>query len=114
MSLNGRSIYGAGPSEFVAPPDCRITRAGDRLYVHLFAWPVGHLHLKGLAGRVEHAQLLHDGSEIRMQVIDPHEQAQNTKLGGIGEGTLTLELPVQRPPVTVPVIELFLREPGAP
>jgi alpha-L-fucosidase len=112
-SLHGRSIYGAGPSELVAPPDCRITRAGDRLYVHLFAWPFGHLHLQGLAGRVDYAQLLHDGSEIRMEVIDPHEEAQNTKLGGIGEGTLTLQLPVHRPPVTVPVIELFLRDPPA-
>ena len=110
-SLHGRSIYGAGPSELVPPPDCRFTRAGDRLYVHLFAWPFGHLHLRGLAGRVEYAQLLNDGSEIRMEVIDPHEQAQNTKLGGIGEGTLTLKLPVQRPGVAVPVIELFLREP---
>ncbi len=48
-----------------------------------------------------------------MEVIDPREQAQNTKLGGIGEGTLTLKLPVQRPAVAVPVIELFLQEPGA-
>jgi len=83
------------------------------LYVHLFAWPFGHLHLRGLAGRVDYAQLLHDGSEILMEVIDPHEEAQNTKLGGIGEGTLTLQLPVHRPAVTVPVIELFLRGPGA-
>jgi alpha-L-fucosidase len=111
-SLHGRSIYGAGPSELVPPPDCRYTRAGDRLYVHIFAWPFGHMHLRGLAGRVEYAQLLHDGSEIPMEVIDPHEQAQNTKLGGIGEGTLTLRLPVQRPGVAVPVIELFLGEPG--
>ena len=48
-----------------------------------------------------------------MEVIDPHEQAQNTKLGGIGEGVLTLKLPVQRPDVVVPVIELFLRGSGA-
>ena len=25
-SLHGRSIYGAGPSELVAPPDCRFTQ----------------------------------------------------------------------------------------
>jgi alpha-L-fucosidase len=112
-SLHGRSIFGAGPSDFVPPPDCRFTRAGDRLYVHLFAWPFGHLHLRNMAGLVEYAQLLHDGSEIGMEVIDPHEQAQNTKLGGIGEGVLTLELPVQRPDVAVPVIELFLRRSGA-
>jgi hypothetical protein len=28
---------------------------------------------------------------------------------GLPAGTLTLELPVQQPPVLVPVIELFLR-----
>ena len=44
-----------------------------------------------------------------MQVIDPAQQAQNTTVGGIPEGTLTLELPVQRPPVEVPVVELFLK-----
>ena len=110
MTLHGRSIYRAGPSEFVPPADCRFTPRDDRLYVHLFAWPLGHLHLRGLAGKVRYAQLLHDGSEIRMQVIDPHEQAQNTKLGGVGEGTLTLTLPIQRPAVAVPVIELFLRQ----
>ncbi len=110
MTLHGRSIYRAGPSEFVPPADCRFTQRDDRLYVHLFAWPLGHLHLRGLAGKVRYAQLLHDGSEIRMQVIDPHEQAQNTKLGGVGEGTLTLTLPIQRPAVAVPVIELFLRQ----
>ena len=61
------------------------------------------------AGRVEYAPLLNDASEIRMQVIDPDQQAQNTTMGGIPRGTLTLELPVQRPPVEVPVVELYLK-----
>jgi alpha-L-fucosidase len=43
-----------------------------------------------------------------MRVIDPGQQAQNTAMGG-QEGTLTLELPVQKPDVAVPVIELFLK-----
>lgn len=29
--------------------------------------------------------------------------------GGTGAGALALRLPVKKPPVTVPVIELFLR-----
>jgi alpha-L-fucosidase len=29
-------------------------------------------------------------------------------MGGLAPGTLTLDLPVQRPDVTVPVVELFL------
>ncbi|WP_163507379.1 alpha-L-fucosidase [Fodinicola acaciae] len=109
--LHGRSVYGAGRSEFTPPADCRYTQRGDRLYVHVFGWPFKHLHLPGLAGRVDYAQFLHDASEVGMRVIEPAEQAQNTKLGGLPEHTLTLELPVQRPEVAVPVIELFLTSP---
>ncbi len=111
MRLHNRSIYGCSASDFTPPPDCRFTQNGDRLYLHLFAWPFRHVHLDGLAGRVEYAQLLNDASEVRMQVIDPAQQAQNTSMGGLPAGTLTLELPVQKPPVAVPVIELFLKRP---
>ncbi|SDH09525.1 alpha-L-fucosidase [Nonomuraea jiangxiensis] len=106
--LHGRSIYGAGPSTYEAPPDCRYTQRGDRLYVHVFAWPYRHLHLPGLAGKVRYAQLLNDASEIRTLVPDPARDSGHTKLGALPPGTLTLQLPVQRPDVAVPVIELFL------
>jgi alpha-L-fucosidase len=110
LRLHGRAIYGCTASDFTPPADCRYTQNGERLYLHLFAWPFRHVHLAGLAGRVEYAQLLNDASEINMSVIDPAQQAQNTTMGGLPPGTLTLELPVQPPPVTVPVVELFLRE----
>jgi alpha-L-fucosidase len=103
-----RSIRGAGPSGFTAPPDCRYTQVGNRLYVHLFAWPMRHLRLPGLAGRVEYAQLLHDASEVRPLVLDDAEPGHEYL--GAPDGTLTLQLPVQRPDVAVPVIELFLTE----
>ncbi|MFC0629108.1 alpha-L-fucosidase [Kribbella deserti] len=103
-----RSVRGAGPSEFVPPTDCRYTQRGNRLYLHLFAWPMQHVHLPGLAGKVRYAQLLHDASEILRTVEDPNRAAQNTTMGGQPEGTLTLHLPIQRPDVAVPVIELFL------
>jgi alpha-L-fucosidase len=109
MRLHSRSIYGCTASDFAPPPDCRYTQNGNRLYLHLFAWPFRHVHLEGLAGRVEYAQLLNDASEIKMLVVDPHQQAQNTTMGGLAAGTLTLELPIQQPPVAVPVIELFLK-----
>jgi len=109
MRLHSRAIYGCTASDFTPPPDCRYTQRGNRLYLHLFAWPYRHVHLDGLADRVEYAQLLNDASEIKMLRIDPHQQAQNTTMGGVGENTLTLELPVQKPPVAVPVIELFLK-----
>ncbi|MCC7353669.1 MAG: alpha-L-fucosidase [Anaerolineae bacterium] len=110
MKLHSRSIYGCTASEFTPPPDCRYTQNGNRLYLHLLSWPFGHVHLPGLANRVECAQLLKDGSEIKILAIDPHQQAQNTRMGGLAQDTLTLALPVQRPDVTVPVIELFLKE----
>ena len=93
MRLHERSIYGAGPSPFTAPPDCRYTQRGDRLYVHLFAWPFEHLHLPGLAGRVEYAQLLNDASEIRVEVHRPGPaRAQNTDDRAASRaGTLTLD-----------------------
>jgi alpha-L-fucosidase len=59
--------------------------------------------------RVEYAQLLNDASEIGMTVIGAEQAAQNTTMGALGEDTLTLSLPVQRPDVAVPVVELFLK-----
>ena len=110
MRLHDRSIYGCTASDFTPPPDCRYTQNGNRLYLHLFAWPFRHVHLDGLAGRVEYAQLLNDASEIKMRVFDPHQQAETITPGGGRPDTLTLELPVQKPPVAVPVIELFLKD----
>jgi len=117
MRLHDRSIYACTASDFTPPPDCRYTqtgpersrRDGNRLYLHLFSWPFRHIHLDGLADRVEYAQLLNDGSEIKMHVLDPSQEANLIFVKGT-PGTLTLELPVQKPPVAVPVIELFLKE----
>jgi alpha-L-fucosidase len=106
---HGQSVYGCGPAPFAPPPDCRFTLKDDRLYLHVFSWPMRHLHLPGLGDRVEFARLLHDGSEVKRELISPGQEAFNTRLGGVPEGTLTLELPVKKPPVLVPVVELFLR-----
>ncbi|MEV7607413.1 alpha-L-fucosidase [Paenarthrobacter sp. NPDC089322] len=108
MKLHSRAIYGAGPSGFIPPADTRYTQRGDRLYVHLFAWPFEYLHLPGLAGKVEYAQLLNDASEVFLREVDPDQQAWNTTPAGQPPGTLTIKLPVQRPDVAVPVLELFL------
>ncbi len=110
MRLHNRSIYGCTASDFTPPTDCRYTQNGNRLYLHLFAWPFKNVHLPGLARRVEYAQLLNDASEVRMMTIDPHQQANCTTPGGISADTLTLELPVHKPGVTVPVVELFLKD----
>jgi alpha-L-fucosidase len=110
MDRHARSVHGAGPAPYVPPPDARYTQRGDRLYLHLFAWPFRHVHLPGLAGRVRFARFLHDGSEVPAEVIDPSRKAQNTAMRGLGADVLTLTLPVRQPDVAVPVIELFLEQ----
>lgn len=108
MDLHSASIYGAGPSDFTPPPGGVYTQRGDRLYLHLFSWPMRHVHLPGLAGKVKYAQLLNDASEISYREVDPDQQAQNTTPGGQPPGTVTLSLPVRPPEVAVPVVEIFL------
>ena len=112
MKFNSRSIYGCTMAEpdllAACPRDCRMTQSqdGTRLYLHLFAYPFAHLELRGLAGRVEYAQFLADGSELRFT----EGRAEHFSLGAAeGEDLLVIELPVQKPDGEVPVIELFLR-----
>jgi alpha-L-fucosidase len=107
MRRHERSIVGCtqAPDGLSAPADCRYTYHPDanRLYVHCFAWPYKHLHLDGLAGRVEYAQFLHDASEIALGIDAWHARQIDT-----GANTLTLTLPLSKPGPAVPVIELFL------
>lgn len=108
MALNARSIYGCTASEFAAPRDCRLTQNGKRLYLHIVNWPFRHIHFDGMAGRIAYAQFLHDASEV--QVLEPRFDPLNHLTAvNVPEGTVTLELPVRRPDVIVPVIELFLK-----
>ncbi|MCK4422967.1 MAG: alpha-L-fucosidase [Candidatus Omnitrophica bacterium] len=107
MRLHGRSIYGATQSEFTAPQDCRFTQKGKRLYLHIFSWPLKAIHLDDMADKIKFAQLLNDGSEIKMQ--KQNSQQEHTALSeAVDSNTLTLILPIQKPNVEVPVIELFL------
>ena len=110
MKYNSRSIYGCtmAEPEFQAPRDCRFTQSidGKRLYVHLFAYPFAYLELPGLAGKVEYAQFLHDGSEIRFT----EGGVDHFSLGASRQADLlVLELPTVKPDSLVPVIELFLK-----
>ncbi|MBA3686592.1 MAG: alpha-L-fucosidase [Planctomycetes bacterium] len=109
MRRHGRSIYGCGPAPagLNAPQDCRYTYDAERnrLYLHLFTWPFRHIELHGLRDRVAYAQLLDDGSEIPFKGLDDWEVKELPHLRDL----LQLSLPVEKPPVTVPVIELFLK-----
>jgi alpha-L-fucosidase len=102
MKFNSRSIYGCteAPAGFTAPPNSLLTYnpATNRLYIHLLAYPLGRLTLANIAEKVGYVQFLHDASEIRFSA-------------GRGEykNDITLQLPVQKPPVEIPVLEIFLK-----
>ena len=109
MRVHGRSIYGAGPSELTPPPDCRYTQRGDRLYLHLFAWPFEHVHLPGLAGKVA----LRPAAQRRLgdrllQQRSRRAGAQHRRWAVSRPARSTLTLPIRQPAVAVPVVELFL------
>ncbi|QMU98004.1 alpha-L-fucosidase [Microbacterium esteraromaticum] len=110
MLLHRDAIIGAGHADLRPPREGVYTRRGDRLYLHLFSWPLGFVHLPDLAGRVSFARLLNDGSWLKTSTSDPDQRAENITPAGEAEGTLTVHLPVRRPDVLVPVIELTLRE----
>jgi len=111
MKYHSRSIYGCtqAPEEFNAPQDCRLTYnpEANRLYVHVFTWPFKELYLDGLARRVNYAQLLNDASEIKFS--QPRWQEYMGINKNAYKDSIALQLPVQKPDVAVPVIELFLK-----
>ena len=106
LRLNGRSIYGCTQSEFTAPQGCRFTQNGNRLYLHIFDWPFRHLHLDGFVGKIAYAQFLHDASEVKRLEPGKHDE---WSISETTHDTLTLEIPIIKPDVVVPVIELFLK-----
>ncbi len=109
MYVNNRSIYGCtqAPEGFKVPENSLLTYnpATRRLYVHLLDWPMGQLTLEGYADRVKYAQLLQDASEVQMSSQkDTDWMPEDAK-----PGDLVLRLPVVKPNVEIPVIELFLK-----
>lgn len=108
MNLNNRSIYGCtqAPDEFKVPDNALLTYnpKTNRLYVHLLDYPLQNYTLPGYAGKVKYAQFLHDASEIKI--------TKRTEYGtpeGEEAGSLNLSLPVVKPNVEIPVIELILK-----
>ncbi len=113
MKRHGRSIYGCtqAPDNFICPNDCRYTynEKTNTLYLHVFAWPFKTLFLENMADKVEYAQLLNDASEIFMTKGNKAGHGHSGQAFE-GDNLLTLNLPVKKPNVTVPVIELFLKK----
>lgn len=110
MRLHSRAIYGCTMAEpcFRAPEGCCLTQSEDgrRLYVHLLQYPFAFLELPGFAGKVDYAQFLHDGSELLFTEGAPDHFSEGRTQA---EDLLVISLPPVKPPVTVPVVELFLK-----
>ena len=102
MKNHGRSIYGCtqAPDEFKAPKDCRLTYNPDtkRLYIHMFSYPFGGFFMDGkeICDRIEYAQFLNDASEVKYNILNDGN-------------TVSFNIPVIKPNVTVPVIEIYLK-----
>jgi alpha-L-fucosidase len=105
MRVNERSIHncGAAPKDFPVPPNCALTYNAERrrLYLHIFSWPAMPMYID-FGDQVKYAQLLHDGSEVLMAPAMNIEGGITTYVG------CSLQLPMHKPDVAVPVIEFFL------
>ena len=108
MKYNSRSIYGCtqAPEEFKAPANTLLTYnpKTNRLYVHLLVYPMQNFLMPGFAGKIKYAQFLNDASEIK--IGKPSGAWGKEKVNG---GDLNMQLPVTKPNVEIPVIELFLK-----
>ena len=101
MHANDQSIYDCtfAPAGYQLPDNLDIKQTYNavkkRLYLHLFTYPSdGKLVLPGYADKISYAQFLNDASEVLYK-----KEA----------GNIVLQLPKQKPPYEVPVIELFLK-----
>ena len=109
MKFNSRSIYECteAPEEFKAPANTLLTYnpITKRLYVHLLDYPLQNLTLPGYEGKVKYAQFLHDASELKYSTPPKRNRGGGNEAGG----DLNVSLPVAKPVVEIPVIELFLK-----
>lgn len=100
MKYNNRSIYGCteAPAGFEAPDNTILTYnpTTNRLYVHLLAYPMGSLTMKNFADKIKYAQFLHDASEIKFRTDEKNN-------------IVNLSLPVLKPNVEIPVLEIYLK-----
>ena len=110
MKYNGRSIYGCtqAPSTFEVPENSLLTynATTNRLYVHLLDYPLQNFTLKGMEGKIKYIQFLHDASEIQIAPPKGYWMKQD-----VGKGDVNIILPVNKPPVEIPVIEIILNSP---
>ncbi len=108
MKFNNRSTHGYTQAfdEFKAPDNTLLTYNFEtkRLYFHSLDYPLQTLRLSGYQGKINYAQFLHDASEINFS--EPRQRSRQ------GDSHLSydieLSLPVTKPNIDIPVIEVFL------
>ena len=111
MKYNSRSIYGCtmAESEFIPPVGTRLTQSedGSRLYIHLIEYPATRcLTMRGLAGKIDYAQFLHDGSEILYR--DGSDGFTRVGMDNTDD-VVVFNMPVLVGDIIDPVIEVFLK-----
>jgi alpha-L-fucosidase len=94
LKVNGEAIYGTTGSPLGREPAWgRVTRNGQKLYLHVFDWPVRGEPLQfTIVNNVKSAKLLATGAEISMSRLD--------------DTTIELQLPADQPSPPVSVIVL--------
>lgn len=109
MKYNSRSIYGCteAPANFTVPDNSILTynEKLNRLYIHLLDYPLQRLKLEGYEGKIKYAQFLHDASEIKISKPRAHNRGGDNN----SSNDLELNLPVAKPNIEIPVIELYLQ-----
>jgi len=109
MKYNSRSIYGCtqAPEEFKVPSNTLLTYnpKTNCLYVHLLVYPLQNFLMPGFAGKVKYTQFLHDASEIKIGKTSGAWGKEN-----VNGKDINLQLPVNKPNIEIPVIELFLED----
>lgn len=109
MKYNNRSIYNCtqAPDDFWVPDNTLLTYNPEtkRLYIHLLVYPLQNFILKGYGDKVKYAQFLHDASELRITAPRGHWIQEE-----MSENDINISLPVNKPDVEIPVIEIFLKE----
>lgn len=109
MKVNSRSIYSCteAPDKYIAPDHTLLTYNAktNRLYIHLLDYPMKNFLLRDFGDKIKYAQFLHDASEIKIGKPYGHWIQQET-----GDNDINLLLPVNKPNIEIPVIELFLKQ----
>ena len=79
MKVNGESIYGTKANPLKSQPAWgRVTRKGNRLYLHVFAWPQdGKLIVEGVNEPVQSASLLADPKKEKLKLTSNSQEGSS-------------------------------------